>query len=87
MSFVCPLCRENWIFTARLCVECEKIRHLIATYSLETINSVLEKVLVINKFKQELITNRPSLSPVEVTEIKKPVIEFKKNDKYKKINT
>tara|TARA_R110002126_G_scaffold41616_5_gene121142 strand:- start:158 stop:418 length:261 start_codon:yes stop_codon:yes gene_type:complete len=86
MSFVCPLCRTNWIFTARLCVECEKIRHLIATYSLETINSVLEKVLVINKFKQELITNRPSLTPIP-EEPPKNIVEFKKNDKYKKINT
>jgi hypothetical protein len=58
MSFVCPLCRENWIFTARLCNECEKIRHLIATYSLNTINEVLHKVLVINRFKQEKILEK-----------------------------
>jgi|TARA_R110002153_G_scaffold25823_3_gene81604 hypothetical protein len=69
MSFVCPLCRENWIFTARLCSECEKIRHLIATYSLNTINEVLHKVLVINKFKQEKILEKTKEVDTELNTI------------------
>lgn len=79
MPFNCPLCRQNWIFTSKLCVECEKIRHLIATYSLETVNSVLEKVLVIGQFKQEKII----ADKVNITKKEKVVIDFKKPKDYK----
>lgn len=86
MPFTCPLCRKNWIFTSKLCDECEKIRHLIATYSLETVNGVLEKVLVINQFKQQKILDH-GVKPTEPKKVEKPKPEFKKKDNYKNINT
>jgi len=86
MPFTCPLCRKNWIFTSKLCDECEKIRHLIATYSLETVNNVLEKVLVINQFKQQKILDH-GVKPTEPKKVEKPKPEFKKKDNYKNINT
>lgn len=79
MPFTCPLCRKNWIFTSKLCEECDKIRHLIATYSLETVNNVLEKVLVINQFKQKKILEH-GIKPIEL----KPInLELKKDIKKK----
>ena len=83
MPFNCPLCRQNWIFTSKLCVDCEKIRHLIATYSLDTVNSVLEKVLVINQFKQEKILS----NKIDITKEVNMGLDFKKNKDYKNTNT
>jgi hypothetical protein len=53
MSFTCPLCRENWIVLSKLCDKCDTIRHLISIYSLDTVSKVLDKVLIIDKFKEK----------------------------------
>lgn len=42
----CPLCRQNWIFLSKLCVDCEEIRHLISIYGLDNITNVLKTNLV-----------------------------------------
>lgn len=49
--FTCPLCRENWIISAKLCDKCERVRHLMSIYGQQQVISVLEKCLVIEKMK------------------------------------
>ncbi len=52
---VCPLCRDEWlILTLKgLCPECEKIRFIMASYSRLKVIEVLDKIFLIEKFKEE----------------------------------
>lgn len=49
--FSCPLCRTEWCITSKLCVDCNKIKHLMDIYSRDKVIDILEKVLVVEKFK------------------------------------
>jgi hypothetical protein len=48
----CPLCRKEWCITSKLCDECNKIKHLMDIYSREKVIEILEKVLVVEQFKE-----------------------------------
>ena len=52
MVFTCPLCRSEYIYISKLCCECDKIRFLMSVYNRETIINILNKVLVVQQFKQ-----------------------------------
>lgn len=44
--FTCPLCRTEWVITAKMCEQCERVRHLMSIYGRDQIVSVLDKCLV-----------------------------------------
>jgi len=46
----CPLCRQEWVFTSKLCESCDKIRHLMTIYDRDIILDILDKCLVVQKF-------------------------------------
>ena len=48
--FACPICNE-WIITAKLCEDCDKIRQLCKIYGKEKLLSVLDKTMVIQQLK------------------------------------
>ena len=54
MSFTCPLCREEWLIVQKLCVECEKIRFIMASYSRDRVISVLEKIFLVDELKDDI---------------------------------
>ncbi len=49
--FVCKLCEAEMCLTTYICGDCRKIRHLMNLYSKQTVLAVLDKCLVISKFK------------------------------------
>mgnify|MGYP003665191857 CR=1 FL=1 len=49
--FACPLCREEWCFVSKLCPDCDKVRHLYAMYDKRIIMDILEKTLIVQRFK------------------------------------
>lgn len=49
--FSCVLCKKEWCVTSSLCKECSTIIPLMEVYGKDTILSVLEKVLIIQRFK------------------------------------
>ena len=53
MSLTCPLCREEWILLSKLCPECDRIRFLMSIYSRDKILDILDKTLIVQKFKEE----------------------------------
>jgi len=54
MSFTCPLCREEYCFIAKLCPACDKLRYIMASYSRDKVIEVVEKIFLIDKFKNEI---------------------------------
>ena len=52
MSLTCPLCREEWILLSKLCPECDRIRFLMSIYSRDKILDILDKTLIVQKFKE-----------------------------------
>jgi len=48
--FYCPVCGDL-IITTKLCYDCETIRQLTKIYGKERIIEVLEKVLIVQQFK------------------------------------
>ena len=73
----CPLCRENWVFISKLCVDCEEIRHLISIYGLNNITSVLKTNLVRPQSKIDEVIN------IECCIDKNSCIDSCKNNGYK----
>ena len=58
MSLTCPLCRVEWILLSKLCPECDRIRFLMSIYSRDKILEILDKTLIVQKFKEgETITD------------------------------
>jgi len=53
MSLTCPLCRNEWIIVSKLCSECDRIRYLMSLYSRDKVIEILDKTLVVQKFKEE----------------------------------
>ena len=53
MSLTCPLCRNEWIILSKLCIECDRIRYLMNLYSRQKVLDILDKTLVVQKFKEE----------------------------------
>jgi len=51
--FSCPLCRTEWCITSKLCDKCNKVKHLMDIYSRDKVVEILEKVLVVEQFKEE----------------------------------
>lgn len=47
----CKMCEDATVITTYICDDCRKIRHLMNLYSKETVLKVLDKCLVIEKFK------------------------------------
>lgn len=52
MYLTCPLCRDQWIITTRICTACDKIRHYMEIYSQSKILEILDKVLVVQQHKE-----------------------------------
>jgi len=50
--FSCPLCRTEWCITSKLCDKCNKVKHLMDIYSRDKVVEILEKVLVVEQFKE-----------------------------------
>lgn len=50
--FQCPICEEMILMT-KLCKDCEVVRQLTKLYSKERVIEVLEKVLIVQQFKQK----------------------------------
>ncbi len=53
--FSCPLCRTEWCITSKLCDKCNKVKHLMDIYSRDKVVEILEKVLVVEQFKDKEI--------------------------------
>jgi len=53
LTLTCPMCREEWIFTTRICDECDTIRHYMEIYSRDKILEILDKVLVVQQHKEK----------------------------------
>lgn len=53
MPFLCKLCETEYCFTTYICEDCRTIRHLMNLYSKDIVLGVLDKCLVIDKFKQK----------------------------------
>ena len=51
MSLTCPMCREEWIFTTKLCTDCDRISKLMRIYDRRIVLDILDKCLTIQKFK------------------------------------
>tara|TARA_R110001606_G_scaffold158611_3_gene302452 strand:+ start:507 stop:725 length:219 start_codon:yes stop_codon:yes gene_type:complete len=60
MSLTCPLCREEWILLSKLCPDCDRIRFLMSIYSRDKILDILDKTLIVQKFKEEETTTDDS---------------------------
>jgi len=45
MSFICPVCCEEYIFTTRLCSSCQKIKHYCSIYGRKRVYDLLNNVL------------------------------------------
>ena len=60
MSLTCPLCRQEWILLSKLCPECDRIRFLMSIYSRDKILDILDKTLIVQKFKEEVIATDDS---------------------------
>ena len=73
----CPLCRQNWVFISKLCVECDEIRHLISIYGLDNITNVLKTNLVRPQSKIDEVIN------IECCIDKNSCIDSCKNNGYK----
>lgn len=54
MSFICPMCREEYLFISKLCPKCDRIRFIMSCYSRDKVLEVVEKVFLIEKFKDEI---------------------------------
>ncbi len=52
MSFTCPLCREEWLVINKLCPRCDRIRHIISCYSREKVIEALEKIFLVERFRE-----------------------------------
>ena len=68
--FSCPLCRSEWCITSKLCDKCNKVKHLMDIYSRDKIIEILEKVLVVEQFKQQ---NDPPILADDNEDYDKPV--------------
>lgn len=58
---ICPLCRENIIIFKKLCDKCEKIRHLSMIYGIDKVIEILEKILVVGKFRDPGTIQEPNM--------------------------
>lgn len=52
MSWTCPLCREEWLLINKLCPRCDRIRHIISCYSREKVIEALEKIFLVERFRE-----------------------------------
>ncbi len=52
MSLTCPLCREEWIITTKLCPDCDRISKLMRIYDRKIVLDILDKCLTIQRFKE-----------------------------------
>ena len=52
MTWSCPLCRDEWLFTKRLCNDCDRIRHLMTLYDKKIILDILDKTLIVQRFAE-----------------------------------
>ena len=64
----CPLCRTEWCITSKLCDKCNKVKHLMDIYSRDKVVEILEKVLVVEQFKE---TFNKSLHKIDKTKVEK----------------
>jgi hypothetical protein len=72
MSLTCPLCREEWILLSKLCPECDRIRFLMSIYSRDKILEILDKTLIVQKFKEgEIHTDESYQKPKTRSDEKK----------------
>ncbi len=51
--FSCPLCRTEWCITSKLCDKCNKVKHLMDIYGRDKVVEILEKVLIVEQFKEK----------------------------------
>jgi len=81
-SCVCPVCRDEWIFTTRICSSCDRIRHLMTIYDKQIILDILDKTLVVQRFQD----NEGYLKTDKGKWIKKHLLDLKdcKNEKQNK---
>lgn len=52
MSFVCPVCCEEYIFITKLCPSCSKIKHYCSIYGKKRMMEVLDSVFSREEDKQ-----------------------------------
>jgi len=48
----CPLCREEWCITSKLCNTCDKVRHIMTLYSPKVVVETLEKIFLIQQLQE-----------------------------------
>ena len=78
----CPLCRNEWCITSKLCNECNKVKHLMDIYSREKVIEILEKILVVEKFKEtKEENNKEKVVADDKTDYDKPVTRSQYNAK------
>lgn len=98
MYLTCPLCRDEWIITTRICTPCDKIRHYMEIYSKSKILEILDKVLVVQQHKEnkeikeaekiddkQIEINKENCMKEIIKTIEKQSLEIVKNKKEKYI--
>jgi len=74
MYLTCPLCRDEWIITTRICGSCDKIRHYMEIYSQSKILEILDKVLVVQQHKDNKLNDK-ELNDKEIEQNKENCIK------------
>ena len=60
MTFICPLCGDEWIITTRLCEDCLKISRFMKLYGKKKVCDMVSNVLLVNDEKIEVKAVRQS---------------------------
>jgi outer membrane biosynthesis protein TonB len=92
MNFVCPLCKEQYVFTTQLCSDCIKIKHLARIYGIQQIIDLVEAHLVVKKRsetkeeeKLEVKEDKPEVKAEYKLEEEDKLEEAKVKPEYRKI--
>jgi|TARA_A100000171_G_C2059602_1_gene109261 hypothetical protein len=73
MSFICPVCCEEYVFISKLCPSCSKIKHYCSIYGRERVYSLLNNVL---SREEDKIKNKEKLEiHKEIENLKEKVLK------------
>lgn len=76
--FMCPLCRCEWVLVSKLCTDCDRVRHLYSIYDKKVIMEILDKTLVVQKFKDDENYIKDSKTGKWIIKNETPKLEDKK---------
>jgi len=77
----CPLCRTEWCITSKLCDKCNKVKHLMDIYSRDKVVEILEKVLVVEQFKDKVEEEKKQICSDDLKDYDNPKKKTKSEEK------